>query len=194
MKYLSREEQKQLLRELSRRKDAPRDFMIINLILNTGLRLGECSSLKMSDTFDHYLNRVKPYLTVRRECSKTKKAREIPLNSRIYKRLSQFIRYKKRRGESLDPGDPLFLSRKKNPISRRALESVVSKWLREAKIGKNKYSVHSLRHSFAMRLRESGITLERIRRLLGHNSISSTVIYIEPSREDLIEAVESLAK
>lgn len=76
-------------------------------------------------------------------------------------------------------------------ISKRAVERIIKKWI--SKAGLEGYTCHSLRHTFAMKLRRRGVALGRIQKLLGHVSLASTGIYTEPSREDLIEAVESLA-
>jgi len=89
------------------------------------------------------------------------------------------------------------VSRKGGRVAQRTIQDMVEKWYIKAGLtdadGKAKYVTHSLRHSFAMKLRRKGINLERIQKLLGHASLQATGIYLEPSREDMIEAVEAIS-
>lgn len=77
MKYLTEKEEKQLLKVLDHRKDAERDYMVIHLILKTGLRRCEVSGLNNGDL------RNREVLHVRKEVAKGGSSRDIPLNKRI---------------------------------------------------------------------------------------------------------------
>jgi site-specific recombinase XerD len=59
--------------------------------------------------------------------------------------------------------------------------------------GEPRFTFQSLRHTFALKLRRRGVSLERVQKLLGHTSLQATGIYLEPSKEDLIEALQTLA-
>lgn len=141
--------------------------------------------------------KLRTHLIIRPETAKRCRSREIYLNSYISKVLKGYIRWKRKRGDSLKPHVPLFVSKKRNRIGRRTIQDMVEKWCIKAGLAdakdKARYGVHSLRHTFAMKLRRRGVSLERIQKLLGHASLQATGIYIAPSREDLIEAIESLA-
>lgn len=195
MKYLIEHEQKQLLKALRDSKTSTRDLTIIDLCLHTGLRIQELRLLKVGDIFNGMV--IRDHLLVRAETAKRFKEREIFLNTHITKQLKSFILYKRTRGESLDPHASLFVSKKAGRVGQRTLQDMVEKWFMKAGLidaqGKAKYTFHSLRHTFAQNLRRRGISLERIQKLLGHSSLQATGIYLEPSKEDLIEAVEILA-
>lgn len=195
MKYLLEHEQRQLLKILRDSKRARRDYMIIDLILHTGLRLQELRLLNLGDVYDGMT--IRSHLVVRPETAKRCKEREIFLNSHIRKHLRIFTTWKRSRGESMEPTSALFISKKSGRVAQRTVQEMITKWYCQAGLltasGKAKYTVHSLRHTFSMNLRRRGVSLERIQKLLGHTSLQATGIYLEPSREDLMEAIEQLA-
>ncbi len=195
MKYLLENEQRQLLKALRDSKSSLRDLAIVELVLHTGLRIQELRLLNVSDLFDG--TTIRSHLTIRAETAKRCKSREVFLNRHIVQVLKGFIRYKRSVEESVDPQAPLFVSKKSNRMGQRTLQDMIEKWFIKTRLtdanGDSKYTFHSLRHTFSMNLRRRGVSLERIQKLLGHASLQATGIYLEPSREDLIEAVESLA-
>lgn len=194
MKYLLENEQRSLLKTLRDSKNGVRDRTIIELVLHTGLRIQECRMLNVSDVFDGLS--MRDHLHVRKETAKRCKAREIYLNSHVRKVLKCYIRHMRETCKSLEP-TPLFISKKGNRCGQRTLQDMVAKWYIRAGLidahGKARYSFHALRHSFSINLRRRGVSLEQIQRLLGHASLQATGIYLGPSREDLIEAIELLA-
>jgi integrase/recombinase XerD len=196
LKYLSLNEQKLLIktiREIKGRK-AERDLVIVELILNTGLRVSEVVGLTVGDI------RNKEKLYIRPETSKFCRGRFIPLNKHIQDVLRHFLKLKlSLLKESINDEGPLFISKKRNSLSKRALQNIVEYWMLKAGLTTTKggkivplYSVHSLRHTFAKRMRERGITLEAIQKLLGHSSLASTGIYAEATFEEMKEAVAVL--
>ena len=190
MKYLLEPEERRLHQILADSRSATRDRVIIELVLNTGLRIQEARLLNVGDLFDDH--EIKRHLVVRAETAKRCKAREIPLNSAIRPLLADFMKWKHKKGESADPSAPLFISRSGNRIAQRSLQDLASRWY--ARAGLQGYSFHSLRHSYSMRLRRRAVKLETIQKLLGHSTLQATGIYLEPSREELIDAVELLAR
>jgi len=161
----------------------------------TGLRIQEVRLLNVSDIFKGLV--IRDHLTIRAETAKRCKSREVFLNSHVSKVLKALIGFKRERGESMDPPAPLFVSKKGGRVAQRTLQEMAETWFVKAGLmdhrGKAKFTFHSLRHSFATNLRRRGVALERIQKLLGHASLQATGIYLEPSREDLIEALEVLA-
>lgn len=188
MKYLTLEEEKKLAKVLKDSKSAGRDYAIIDLILNTGLRCQECRLLTVGDVFN---KEIRQELTVQKENAKRGKARTIPLHAGIRKHLAEFIRWKGKRGETLEPDAPLFVSKKGNTISQRALQRIIERWIQQAHL--EGYTTHSLRHSFAMKLRRREVNLEIIQKLLGHSSLASTGIYLEPDKTSLMDAVNRIS-
>jgi len=190
MKYLLEPEERKLLQELRDSKSATRDRTIIELVLNTGLRVQETRFLNVEDVWNGY--EIRRHLVVRPETAKRCKAREVPLNHKIRSTLLDFIKWKRRKGETVLPDAPLFMSRKGNRVGQRTLQDMIENWLKRA--GIEGYSFHSLRHTYSMKLRRRDIKLETIQKLLGHSTLQATGIYLEPSREELIEAAEAITR
>jgi site-specific recombinase XerD len=196
LKYLSLNEQKLLMKTICeiKGKKAERDLVIVELILNTGLRVSEVVGLTVGDV------RNKEKLYVRPEIAKGSKGRFIPLNKHIQDVLRRFMKLKvSSLRESVNDEASLFISRKKNPLFKRSLQNVIEFWMLKAGLTTTRdgrvvplYSVHSLRHTFAKRMRERGIPLEAIQKLLGHSSLASTGIYAEATYEEMEDAVNVL--
>lgn len=195
MKYLSEQEAKRLIKTVRERKGykAARDLMIINLILNTGLRACETVGLTVGDV------RNKEKLYVRPETAKRSKARFVPINKFTQGALKSFFRLKLQAGESINEAAPLFISKKKNLLSKRALQDLIEAWILRSGLTTTKdgkiiplYSVHSLRHTCFKRMRERGVGLEVIQKIAGHSSLASTGIYTEATYDEMEEAVGCL--
>ena len=194
MKYLLEHEERALLKTLRDSKTATRDLTIVELVLHTGLRVQELRLLNIGDVFNGMI--IRDHLAIRAETAKRCKAREVFLNSHIAKVLKAFMAFKRGRGESMELQAPLFISKKAGRVGQRTLQDMVEKWFVRAGLvggrGVALFSFHSLRHTFAMKLRRRGVSVERVQKLLGHSSLQATGIYLEPSREDLIESVALL--
>ena len=97
----------------------------------------------------------------------------------------------------MEPQASLFISKKGGRVGQRTLQDMAEKWFVRAGLldtkGLSRFTFHSFRHTFAMKLRRRGVSLERIQKLLGHASLQATGIYLEPSKEDLIASLETLA-
>lgn len=85
----------------------------------------------------------------------------------------------------------LFVSQRGKGLGRRGLQRVVGKLGKEA--GVEEATPHVLRHSFAKNLVDAGVSLEKVAELLGHSRLETTRIYTRPGRQDLEQAVESVA-
>lgn len=199
MKYLSEKEEKQLLRtvkEVKGRK-AGRDSMILLLGFNTGLRLSEIIGLNVGDVRGKEKLYVRPETTKATKCYKdadgnTKKkpvGRYIPLSKKLQAAIREFMKYKLTWREGIQDDSPLFISKKGERLSRRAIQEVFAYWRDRA--GLDGYTIHSMRHSFGKRLVQRGIELATVQKLLGHASLGSTGVYIEAGYEEMQEAVEA---
>jgi site-specific recombinase XerD len=91
-----------------------------------------------------------------------------------------------------EPKDYLFEGQFENEhLSERSMQMVMQKAKRKAGI-KQDGSIHSLRHSFATHLIEKGTDVTMIQKLLGHNSLKTTLIYLHTSNKDLLKIVSPL--
>jgi site-specific recombinase XerD len=76
-------------------------------------------------------------------------------------------------------GDPLFVSRKGNPISARQLDRLMKNYAGKAKLPEDKAHWHTLKHSIAVHLAESGADVKELQNYLGHKKIDSTMVYFQ---------------
>jgi site-specific recombinase XerD len=162
---------------------AKRNYALIELLLETGLRVGEAADLHIGDIDLHDRSGV---VLVRE--GKGRKQRQVPLNSSARRALKLYLKGR----ESPRPEDHLFLSeRGGQPLSLRTMQATVSDLARRAGITRFAVSAHSLRHTFARRfLRRHPGKLVELAALLGHESLDTTAVYTRPSAEDLAADVE----
>lgn len=159
-----------------------RDAAIVKLILFAGLRVGEIVQLRMSDiTLDERKGSV-----IVREGKGTKR-REIPLNAKARKALSEYLIIR----PNVD-SDDLLLGQHNDGVQSKTIQRAVQRFSKKALL-KN-VTPHTLRHSFAKALIDAGISLEKVAALLGHSNLNTTRIYTIPGEEDLLDAVERSGK
>ena len=188
-KYLNLEESKKLL-EASADEDNrnyQRDYAITTLFLNCGLRLSELVGINIQD-----IDFSEAKLNV---IGKGNKERTIYLNKACLKALSDYLFIRPQVGvkvDKLNSNKALFLSERKERISRRTVQYIVTKELRKAGLDSRKFSVHKLRHTAATLMYQYGnVDIRALQELLGHESISTTEIYTHVDNTQVRNAVES---
>jgi site-specific recombinase XerD len=182
LKCLTESERRKLLKALRSHTCTERDHFLIDLVLNTGLRLSELLNLNVGDVQDR---------TTLILVGKGQKVREVPLNRSIRGHIREYLSWKRSWGESLEDDTPLFVSRLGQRLSPRSVQDVVGKWIREAGL-EGHYSPHSLRHTFATRLYQRTKNIRLVQTVLGHSRLDTTQIYTHLSRDDLQEGMEAL--
>ncbi|MBT8336764.1 MAG: tyrosine-type recombinase/integrase [Gemmatimonadetes bacterium] len=155
-----------------------RDLLILELLYGSGLRLAELHGLDRAD-----VDAVGGQMKV---MGKGRKERRVPLTDESVVALR---RYEPRRAEVLSAADSpepraLFLNRAGGRLSRRGIQRRIRR-LFDAVGGADEMGVHSLRHTFATHLLDSGADLLAVKELLGHVSLSTTQIYTHTSKERL---------
>jgi site-specific recombinase XerD len=183
IKYLMEQEKQTLLKALKNRKDAERAYMMYDLMLNTGLRLSETVALNVGDIQGRTLLEVK---------GKGSKIREVPLNKALRAHIEVFLRWKSRHGEAIKTDAPLFISKKKLRISKRAVERDLERWVKEAGL-EGHYTPHALRHTVGTELLNKTGNLRLVQTFLGHSDISTTQIYTHINKEQVMQASELLS-
>lgn len=185
-KYLSLENSKKLL-EVTKKEDSDykeRDYAIITLFLNCGMRLSELVGINLKN-IDFSENK----LTV---IGKGNKERTIYLNKACVNAVNEYLKVRPHEGVKFDSRDALFLSKRKERISNRMVQEIVKRELARAGLDINKYSVHKLRHTAATLMYQYGdVDIRALQVLLGHQSISTTQIYTHVENEQVRNAVES---
>ena len=189
-KYLTLEDSRKLLDntfEDEGNKNKERDFAIITLFLNCGLRLSELVGINISDIkFDDLKMTV---------IGKGNKERSIYLNKACIDAIDSYLAVRPKEGVKKDKKNSdkaLFLSSYRQRISKRTVENIVSKELQRAGLDTTKYSTHKLRHTAATLMYKYGnVDIRALQELLGHQSISTTEIYTHVDNEQVRTAVES---
>lgn len=183
-KVLSQDEVERILRTACERMaEKPgewgpvRDRAILELFYATGIRLAELVGLNLSD-----LNLPEKTLLV---TGKGNKQRMVFLNEAALAAVSTWLACRPRTRT-----DALFLNRFRDRLSRRAVELMFDKIKAEAGLEKAA-SPHTLRHSFATHMLEGGSDLVTIQELMGHQSLSTTQVYTNLSRERMRAVYES---
>ena len=186
-KDLSVEESVRLLeavREDTESRTVQRDYSIIALFLNTGMRLSELVGLNL-ESFDSELSFVK----VR---GKGDKERIIYLNSAARDAVLSYLQIR------LDPrfirtsDRAFFLSARQQRISAKTVQWMVYKYLDRADLGYKNLSVHKLRHTAATLMYQSGkVDIRVLKDVLGHEQLNTTQIYTHVVSRNLEEAMQN---
>jgi len=150
-------------------KDDARTYALIEVLLQTGIKIGELAGLKLGDVTDSNLH-IKSY-------GKTP-IREIPLNKSAKKAIGDYIKIR----EEGKPEDPLFITRSGKSILIRNIRQIINRCFREVEI--QKATVNDLRNTFIAQQIINGASLEYIARIVGHRRLSSTERFLTLVREE----------
>ncbi len=185
-KYLSLDDSKKLL-DVTINTDSRnnvRDYAIITLFLNCGMRLSELVNINIKD-----IDFSESKMTV---IGKGNKERTIFLNKACLKAVNDYLSVRPHDSVKSDSRDALFLSERKERISNRMVQQIVKNELQKAGLDTRKYSTHKLRHTAATLMYQYGnVDIRALQELLGHESISTTEIYTHVNDERVRDAVES---
>jgi len=169
------------------KKRPVRDWAILHVALDAGLRVSEICDLQIRDVIlgcDH------ASLIVRD--GKGGKKRGVRMGSALRQHLLEFIEWKEKADESVSGRAPLFVSSRQGPLTRTAVYRIFRKYADAVDIPK-RFSIHSCRHTYASLLyRASDFNLRLVQKQLGHRSIQTTQIYADVLNEDAVLAVENL--
>jgi len=205
IKCLTPQEEEKFLSILKNRKDAERAYMLYHLMLITGLRLSEALSLNVEHAGRAKLElKVKGWTKNRSEgrglvsdsqsqVEKKDRFKTVYFPKALQGHLKEYLKVKAKRGESLFPGAPLFVSRNSARISPRQVQRDFKKWIRESGI-ETDLTPHALRHTVGTRLLKEFKNAKLVQRYLGHSDVATTLrYYVDVFPEDLEEAAEMLA-
>ncbi|GHO68204.1 tyrosine recombinase XerD [Ktedonobacter sp. SOSP1-52] len=173
------DQEEQALRVAVTKEGILRDRVSIVLLLHTGLRASEICHLRRDQV---KLGKRSGNLEV---IGKRNKYREVPLNATARKVLEEYL--------SSLPSHAVFLfpsGKTKGALSERMLGYTVKKYATVAKLVD--VSPHDLRHRFGYRMAES-VPLHRLAQIMGHDSLDTTRLYIQGTKQDLQQAVETIA-
>ncbi len=161
---------------------AARNYAMVQLMLQAGLRVGEVAALQVADIIMSDRSG-----SVRIRHGKGLKAREIPLNATARRALKQYLEDR----QTADKDAALFVSGRDTAMPIRTIQAVIASLARRARLKRVAVSAHTLRHTFALGyLRDNPGKLVELASLLGHDSLDTTAIYTRPSRDDLAADLE----
>lgn len=166
----------------SRHGLAQRNYALVQLMIQTGLRVGEVASLLIADLV---LRDRSGRIRIRE--GKGGKAREVPLNATARRAVRLYL---ETRGKPA-ADEPLCTSKHGTPVTIRSIQAVVAALARRASIKRLTVSPHTLRHTFALNyLQHNPGKLVELAHLLGHDSLDTTALYTRPSAESLAQDLE----
>ena len=179
-KYLTYEQAMQLLNSVDG-KNKERDYCIITLFLNCGLRLAELCSLNYGDI------RQDGTIVI---TGKGNKERVVYLNNACIYAIRDYMRV--RPVDGVIDKKALFISAQKKRISRESVQKMVQKYLDKSGLGGQGYSVHKLRHTAATLMYRTGdADVLVLKEILGHENLNTTEIYTHTDNQQIRKAVKA---
>lgn len=177
-KYLTLEESKRLLSAV-RGKNEKRDYAILMLFLNCGIRRSELVALNISDVYE---DRV-------RVTGKGNKERIVYYGSACKAAIDAYMPLRQKM--VLTDNRALFASQKLNRISVTAVHRLVEKHMLAAGLDASQYSAHKLRHTAATLMVGNGVDIKTVQEVLGHEHLNTTEIYTHIENTELKIAAEA---
>ena len=177
-KYLTLDESVHLLDSVDG-KNQERDYCILTLFLNCGLRISELVGLNLRDIQDDAL----------RVLGKGNKVRILYLNDACQDALKRYLAV--RRPIIGRDANALFLSSRNERVSRSTVHAMVKKRLAAAGIDESEYSSHKLRHTAATLMLQNGVDVRAVQEVLGHDHLNTTQIYTHIDNDALRVAAKA---
>ena len=184
-KYMTLDESLNLLETINNdpeSKTKERDYCIITLFLNCGMRLSELVGINTTD--------IDSQMRSLRVLGKGNKERIVYLNDACRDALKEYLAVRQKDIEQIRDQNALFLSRLHKRISPKTVQWLVYKYLGEAGLNYRHLSTHKLRHTAAtLMYQQGGVDVLALQQILGHEQLSTTQIYTHVANEGLEKAV-----
>lgn len=182
-KYLTLEQSRELLNAVNG-ENKIRDYCILTLFLNCGLRLSELVGLNVTD-----VNLSNKTMLV---TGKGNKQRMIYLNKACLTSIEDYLKVRPANQLKGDDKKALFISRLNKRMGRQAVQLMVYHYLKEIGLDGQHYSVHKLRHTAATLMYQHGdVDVLILKEMLGHENLSTTEIYTHIDNKQLRQAAKS---
>ena len=177
-KYLTLDQSAALLRAVSGPNEK-RDYAIIMLFLNCGIRRSELVALNLTDVYEDRI----------RVIGKGNKERFVYFGSSCRKAIDAYL--PERNKKFLSDNRALFGSRDNNRISVSAVHRLIKKYLIMAGLDPDQFSAHKLRHTAATMMLSGGVDVKTVQEVLGHENLNTTQIYTHIENTELKLAAEA---
>ena len=185
-KYLTLDESLELLENMNKEsKNYTRDYCILVLFLNCGMRLSELVGLNINDYSEEN--------STLRLLGKGNKERIVYLNSACKNALNDYLQIRRQlKPKTAEHKNALFYSANHTRIAKRRVQQIVEDNLNNAGLGNKGITTHKLRHTAATLMYQHGnVDTLVLKDILGHKSIATTEIYTHLSNENLKNAAEA---
>ncbi len=186
-KYMTLDECMSLLDAVKSDVESPtriRDFAIITLFLNTGMRLSELCGLNLQS--------LSSDLKTVRVLGKGNKERMLYINDMAREALEEHLRQRLDAKYIRTSSNALFISTREQRISQKTVQWMVHKYLIMAGLGHKKLSVHKLRHTAATLMYQTGeVDIRVLKEVLGHEQLNTTQIYTHVVNRNIEMAIQS---
>ncbi len=181
-KHLTLEDSLELLNAVEG-PNQKRDYCILTLFLNCGLRLAELCSLNVGD--------IKPDGTMT-VTGKGNKERLVYLNDACQRAVQEYLAVRPSENIGFADRNALFISRNHRRISNKTVQHIVKTYLKKAGLGGQGFSTHKLRHTAATLMYQHGqVDIRVLKDILGHSNLGTTQIYTHVSDSQIKNAVDS---
>ena len=177
-RYLTLEQSAALLKAVSGQNEK-RDYAILMLFLNCGIRRSELVGLNLTDVYEDRIRVV----------GKGNKERFVYFGSACRKAIDAYL--EERNQKVLTDNRALFGSRDGNRISVTAVHRLVKKALLQAGLDSTQFSAHKLRHTAATMMLSGGVDVKTVQEVLGHENLNTTQIYTHIENTELKIAAEA---
>lgn len=177
-KYLTLEQSSKLLQAVSGQNQA-RDYAILMLFLNCGIRRSELVGLNLTDVYEDRIRVV----------GKGNKERIVYFGAACRRALDAYLQ--ERQNLTLTDNRALFGSRNGNRISVDAVHALVKKAFLKAGLDATQFSAHKLRHTAATMMLSGGVDVKTVQEVLGHENLNTTQIYTHIENTELKIAAEA---
>ena len=177
-KYLTLEQSAALLRSVSGQNEK-RDYAILMLFLNCGIRRSELVGLNLTDVYEDRIRVV----------GKGNKERFVYFGAACRKAIDAYLAERKK--VVLTDNRALFGSRNGNRISVTAVHRLVDKALLQAGLDPTQFSAHKLRHTAATMMLSGGVDVKTVQEVLGHENLNTTQIYTHIESTELRLAAQA---
>jgi len=158
-----------------------RDYCMLTLFLNCGMRLSELCGLNLVDIRRDDTMRIR---------GKGSKERTVYLNAACTAALRRYLPTRPQNDLKAEDRDAVFISRNKRRINQRSVELVLEKYLKMCGLEGKGYSIHKLRHTAATLMYQNDVDVLQLKEILGHENLSTTQIYTHVLNAQLKAAVE----
>lgn len=177
-RYLTEQESLALLSSISG-PNKERDYCILTLFLNCGLRISELVGLNLSGIQADSI----------RVLGKGNKVRVLYLNDACAAAINAYLPVRKHSASS--DRDAFFVTSRRERISTAAVHKLVKKYIGQAGLDAGRYSSHKLRHTAATLMLQNGVDVRTLQEILGHENLNTTQIYTHVDNENLRTAVRA---